>query len=387
MNPLLLAFGLSLGAVVALGFARFAYALLLPAMREGLEWSYTLAGGMNTANAVGYLLGSLIAPWMMGRLGVRGAFSLNILLTAFALLACGFTTDYWLLLVLRLVAGATGAVIFISGGALASVVALRQPQSSALIIGTYFGGAGLGILITGLTLPFPLSSNPQFWPQVWIGLGLATFAALAVAAWAANKVEEPLPRNRLAPQPWSLRPLTAALVAYFLFALGYIAYMTFIIAFLRSSGFEAWQVSLVWGLLGLSVMAAARVWGRMIDSSNNGFALMVLLVVVAIGAALPLLGSSLPIMLLSAIFFGLGFLPIVTAITALVRKFLPVAVWPLGLSIFTMVFAVGQALGPILTGYISDQTGGLEAGLGASAAVLLLGAVVAWRQGSSEVRG
>ena len=39
--------------VVALGFTRFAYALLLPAMRHELSWNYAAAGGMNTANALG----------------------------------------------------------------------------------------------------------------------------------------------------------------------------------------------------------------------------------------------------------------------------------------------------------------------------------------------
>ena len=46
-----------MGAALSLGVTRFAYALLLPAMREDLGWSYALSGAMNTANAVGYLLG------------------------------------------------------------------------------------------------------------------------------------------------------------------------------------------------------------------------------------------------------------------------------------------------------------------------------------------
>ncbi|MEY2859693.1 MAG: hypothetical protein RL392_151, partial [Pseudomonadota bacterium] len=37
-----LALALSLGAAVSLGITRFAYGLLLPAMRTDLGWSYTL---------------------------------------------------------------------------------------------------------------------------------------------------------------------------------------------------------------------------------------------------------------------------------------------------------------------------------------------------------
>lgn len=47
--PFLVALGLAAGPVVALGFTRFAYALLLPGMRDQLGWSYAAAGGMNTA--------------------------------------------------------------------------------------------------------------------------------------------------------------------------------------------------------------------------------------------------------------------------------------------------------------------------------------------------
>ena len=52
---------LSLGTASALGFGRFAYGLLLPAMRDDLGWSLTEAGAMNTANGLGYLVGAMAA--------------------------------------------------------------------------------------------------------------------------------------------------------------------------------------------------------------------------------------------------------------------------------------------------------------------------------------
>jgi len=49
------ALGLALAPLVALGFSRFAYALLLPAMQQEFGWSFAQAGSLNTANAAGYL--------------------------------------------------------------------------------------------------------------------------------------------------------------------------------------------------------------------------------------------------------------------------------------------------------------------------------------------
>ena len=79
--------GLSTGAAVALGFSRFAYALLLPAMRADLGWTYVEAGAMNTAIGAGYILGALIAAWTAKRWGTAQAF------------VAGSVTTYWMLLV------------------------------------------------------------------------------------------------------------------------------------------------------------------------------------------------------------------------------------------------------------------------------------------------
>src|SRR3954467_858962 len=79
-----LALALSFGAAVSLGVTRFAYGLLLPPMRADLQWSYTLAGAMNTANALGYLLGALATPRLMRRFGPAA------LLLGGAWLATGF---------------------------------------------------------------------------------------------------------------------------------------------------------------------------------------------------------------------------------------------------------------------------------------------------------
>ena len=57
-TPWLTALAVAFGAAVALGITRFSSGLLLPAMRDDLGWSYTLAGTMNTANALGYFIGA-----------------------------------------------------------------------------------------------------------------------------------------------------------------------------------------------------------------------------------------------------------------------------------------------------------------------------------------
>lgn len=64
-------------AGTALGLARFGYSAVLPGMRTDLHWSYTQAGGMNSANGLGYLAGALAAASIMAILGERRAFVLS----------------------------------------------------------------------------------------------------------------------------------------------------------------------------------------------------------------------------------------------------------------------------------------------------------------------
>lgn len=59
---ILRALSLSMGAAIALGIARFSYALLLPPMKADLHWTFTEAGALNTSIGVGYLIGALAFP-------------------------------------------------------------------------------------------------------------------------------------------------------------------------------------------------------------------------------------------------------------------------------------------------------------------------------------
>src|ERR1700733_2913478 len=112
LTPLWVVVGLAMGPAVALGLARFAYALLLPPMRAELGWSFANAGAMNTANAAGYLVGALVAAPFGKRMGDKPVFAVSLLLTALTIGASGLTADFSALLALRLAAGFTGALAF-----------------------------------------------------------------------------------------------------------------------------------------------------------------------------------------------------------------------------------------------------------------------------------
>ena len=116
LRSLWLAVALSMGAAISLGITRFAYALLLPPMREDLGWSYTLAGGMNTANALGYLLGALATPWLLRRVAPGAVLLVGAAMATVFMGLSGFFTQATPLLAQRLLAGGASALVFIEIG-------------------------------------------------------------------------------------------------------------------------------------------------------------------------------------------------------------------------------------------------------------------------------
>ena len=374
---------LSLGAAVSLGVTRFAYGLLLPPMREALGWSYTLAGAMNTANAAGYLLGALLMPRLLQRWRPVPVLRAGMVLAALFMALSGFVTDPVALLVQRLLAGWASALVFVTGGLLAAGLAQRRPQQGGWLIGLYYGGTGWGIVASTLMMPWVMSV-PADWPQAWWALSVVCALAL-LALWrtagqldqqsAATTTEPSHQKTRFEWSQW-----VAGLAGYACFGVGYIGYMTFVIALLREQGASAATISWFYAALGLAVVLSARLWARLLDRYTGGQALAILNALLAVATVVPAIGAPAWALGLSGLLFGAVFLSVVASTTAMVRHNLPVTEWPRGISAFTIVFAAGQIVGPTLVGWVADGPGGLAQGLACSAAVLLLGAVLAWQQ-------
>jgi len=371
--------GLSMGPVVALGLARFAYALLLPAMREGLGWSYADAGAMNTANAAGYLVGALLATSVARRLGVKQAFFTALIVTTAAVTAGGLTATFAVLSALRFVAGVSGGVVFITGGAMAAAAsgtAARAP----LALGIYFAGGGAGIAISALAVPSLLETVG--WRGGWLVLGgLATAAVIAAIPALLHAPLPAPPTTAVRERPWPLRSIAIELLGYTLFGAGYIAYATFIIAHLRSaSQFSAREISMFWALLGLSAVAGVFAWSPLLARLKGGWGAAITMAVVTVGAALPLISSSDVIAYTSALLFGGSFLSTITAVTSFARRAAPPEAWTRAIAALTVAFSIGQCIGPILSGYLSDGPEGVRRGLELSVGILILAVIISGLQ-------
>lgn len=382
MKPWLIALALSLGPAVTNGFGRLGYALILPAMRSDLSWSYAEAGFMNSAHSFGYLVGAVATFRWMHRASLQRLFWGGMLATALGLLASGLTTNFYLLSSARVFAGAGAAPSFIAGGALAATLFADQPRRNALAIALYFGGAGIGITLSGILLPLMLEQwGPSAWPVAWQVLGIASLIGLAPAVGASYSSTATSVRSHARVMlPW--RAMIPSLTGYFLFSASFIVYMTFIVAWMRDQHVSTAVVVIMWSTLGVAVIASPFVWQRLLALEHNALPMTLSIVGTAIGSLLPVITTTFAGLVVSATIFGLCFFVVPAAVTSFAKKNLPPSCWGAAIALYTSLLALGQVVGPIAAGCVAEMTEGLAWSLTAGTAVLLIAsAVTAFQRG------
>src|SRR6202165_1734096 len=292
-HPARLILILSLAPTIGLGIGRFAYALVLPDMRDSLGWSYSAAGFMNTINAAGYLAGALVASRLTKRFGLSATVRWGTLTCVASLALCALTGNFVVLSFARLLVGLGAAAVFVGGGALAAMIAQSQPERANFLLSLFYAGPGLGILSSGLIAPFVLQAfGPGSWWIVWGAMTLLSVRMSVPLLLAPIDTKAGI-ADAAAPTRFAIGPVMIYLAGYFLFGAGYIAYMTFMIAYVRDAGGGAAGQSAFWCLIGLSAFATPWVWRGVLALDRGGVSTTIILAVNAVGASLPLFGHSI----------------------------------------------------------------------------------------------
>ena len=383
--------GLALGPAMANGFARFAYALLLPSMKADLGWNFTQAGWLNTANGIGYLIGALVALFFVARFGAIKLFIWGFFLTTLAMFGSAFTPDLIVQSLFRILAGIGGAPVFVMGGVLTAALFPGNPRLNAFAVAVYFGGGGLGMFVTGVLLPPFLEKHfPSGWQMAWAFMAIASSIMFIAGLWAALQVHIiPVGSNvRLG----GLRTgaMLPALLAYFLFGLGYVIYMTFLISWLKLNGEGVLLTSAVWSLMGIAVVVSPLLWRDVLSNAYAGRAIAWTSLALAIGALVPIVGTPIGI-LASAFIFGGSMFIVPTSVTNFAKRSVQPNLMGAAVALFTVVFSIGQILGPIGAGIVLDLTGNSNWVLFLTTGILTLGVSAALFQpnimvGENEVR-
>ena len=373
--------GLALGLTVTNGFARFAYGLILPAMKSEMGWNYAQAGWLNTANALGYIIGAILTMILIRNVSPARLFAFGLITTTLALLATGLNANMSWQTLWRILAGVFGAMSFSTAGALTAMLFPNEPKKNALAIAILFGsGGGLGIVLAGASLPLMLEKlGPSAWSTAWILLGIISLLFLPLGLWAASQVRSPV-QSKTSTIPLPLSQMIPELAGYAGFGLGYIVYLTFLSAWMTDHAASASFITLIWVILGLSICFSPIIWGPILTRYSSGLPLALILTCIAIGSALPVLLNNTITLLISALVFGLSVFMAPGAVTSFTRQNLPPQSWARAMSLFTVVFAIAQTMGPYGAGLVGDIFNDIGVSLLIAAGLLLAGALIALQQ-------
>lgn len=373
-HPVLVALAGGLSLASLMGFGRFFYTPVLPAMMADLHLDPAQSGLIAAANFAGYLAGAVLAAygWAAGR--ERSLALAALAANAVLLAAMGLVSTIPAFIVIRFLAGLASALgmVFTSALVLSHGVAAGNRRVPVL----YFSGVGAGIALSSLLVMGLASLHPAGVP----GWRADWFVAAAFAAVAVFAIGPFLPRGgkggAARPEPalvWR-RPLVALTLSYGLFGIGYVVTATFIVAMAREGGGDRLLEGLTWLLTGLTAMLSLFVWKGLDRFLGILGVYRAALVLEALGVAATVLLPPPASVLVGGFLLGATFMVVTAYGLQLGRTMAPQSPRR-ALAMMTAAFGVGQIAGPLAAGWLAGLSGGYGLASLMAAAVLAIAAL------------
>ena len=374
-----------------LGLARFAFGMLLPAMREALGMSYDEMGFLGTANFSGYLAAVAVVPLLLRRFSPRQLIASGLALIAICMFGIAAGESYLLILFLYSCVGIGSGIANIPIMVLVSFWFRRDKRGMAA--GLIVVGSGFAIMFSGFVIPI---LNEKFilsgWRVSWILLAIIVLlVALTAAFLIRNDPEEkglsPVGHARdLEYDPstnkgsfTSVRILSHLGFLYFSFGATYVIYGTFIVTtMVEEYAFAEAMAGRFWSWVGFFSLFSGTLFGLLSDKVSRKVGLMAVFGVQTM--AYLLAGCKLGTIALfgSVVLYGIAVFAIPAIMAAAVGDYLGKARAAAAFSIVTFCFAIGQTIGPALAGMVAESTGTFTGSYLASAVVTGFAMIFSW---------
>lgn len=366
-----------LSILASLGFGRFAFGAIIPFMKDGLDFDYRQTGFIASAVFMGYLISNAIIGYFVIRYDAKKVINFSLIVLAGSMILTANAIGFW--------SAYTGCLLIGlgSGGAFVPSLGLIGKWFSnkhrGMAMGAAMGGAGLGIVFSGLVVPFIVSFEAfEGWRISWYILGVLIFVifilngvfirnhpkdvgVLPIGENQTNKVshrsisglEEKDKSNRV------YRNKTLWLLGFIFLSWGfsYLIYSTFLVDYLITDlNFDENTAGHFFAAGGIASIISGFIWGMASDRLGRMKALSFVFFI----ETTMLLGMSItkePSMLfIQVIVFGLTLWAVPTIMNASVGDFVQTKFVPVGMGFITLLFGVGQLISPIISGFLIDTT-------------------------------
>jgi MFS family permease len=417
---------LSAVAVVgALGFGRFGYTVILPAMKDGLGIGDVQAADLATGTMLGYLLLSVLGGILAARFGSRLIITLFLALTCISMALTGFAPSYGGALVARTLTGIGSGGVNVPVMALTAIWFARRRRGMAM--GITVSGSSIGLLITGLVIP-PIVARfgADGWRWGWYLLAALTGAITVLCGLLLRDRPEDLGLRPLgaegggeapqAPEPargarrpeapgehlrtargaegsgaaarrpsasvldWRLvyrsRKVWHLAALYSAFGFSYVIYATFFVRHLTGeSGISLQRAGSLWSLVGLVSVASGFAWGTVSDRLGRRFALALVFVLQTASFLSFGLWREPAGFLLSALLFSLTAWSVPALMAAAVGDFVEPRLAPAVFGFISLFLSTGQVAGPFVAGRIAAAAGSFSLAFVTAGLAALAGAI------------
>ena len=350
---------MALVAAVAQSFGRFTYGVLLPAVRDDLGLSNTVAGSLATVNMATYLAGSLVVAAASSRFRLLGVMRVGVVLAvigqALAAIAPG-----------PLVLG-VGLATMGMGGALAWIPApvvtadALVPEKRAFAVGALGAGMGLGVVFGGQLSGFVRSTmGDASWRNVYlIQLLIGAAIAAAVLLLIGHRQERLASGTGIGGFSTLRRlpgwvPLVGAFTTFGLLYLLVIAFLTTRLE--DDSGWTSSRASLAFTLVGMAMIFGGPLFIALSERIGTRATLVISFAGWSIVTTLVLPGWFVPTLVL-CVMIGLLFSAMPTVLTVYVVQNTTTDDYGPAFSATTFCFGMAQMISPQLGGFVADAAG------------------------------
>lgn len=394
-------------------FGRFSYTMIIPSMMQGMALTKSQAGLIQSFHFWGYLTFSFLGGFLAARYSPRLIITLSVLLIGLSMIGTGMTNSFFSALVMRTFTGIGTGAAYVPAVSLLSI--WFRNERRGLASGLVSIGAPVGLILISQLVPWiVMSYKGEGWRYSWYYLGLApVFMTFICAIFFRNKpadlekervqgtgyegqrmgllrnkpvdLKKDTLQERNAPNYGSSKWVEVLSnkdfwhlgVIYATFGFSYVILMTFYPVYLF---YQRQMPSSYYGnlfmVMAMTFLVGGTFWGKISDWIGRRGALIMVFSMMSLSYLIVSilqnpLGDYAGVMV-----YGFGAWAIPTIMIAAIGDYAGPAMASSALGFITLIFGIGQALGPWVAGYLADSTGSFIPAFYLASGVGLLGLVV-----------
>ncbi|MFY0218537.1 MFS transporter [Bacillus cereus] len=343
--------------ITTTGFARMAYGIILPFMQEGLHLSTAQSGMLGTILFLGYLLTVGTSGIFTIRFGAKSVLLIGSWFVVISLMGLAFVSSFWIVAFCMLCAGAGSALVYTP---LMSITVGWFPDKRGTVMGLLLSGAGIGMLFSGIIVPYVVRTFPEYsWRGAWFLFGVITCIIVFAASVVLKNPEVTEDEQKMSNKSflWKTKELYIIAWMYFIVGVVYLIPNLYQTSFMIDSGISASISGTVYAIAGIFSIVGASVWGFISDRIGIKKSLCSALLLAIIGDMAPIIFGNITGFIVSAIIWGSSLGGILLLIQVAASKQVSPKYVSMAISFISVFYAVGQMIGPGLAGWVIGRSG------------------------------